>query len=52
MTHVLFAILGPTMGQLFTGSEPQNPDEQTHEQESGESTRRDMAEEFAEWGRN
>ena len=50
MTHVLFAILGPTMGQLFTGSEPQNPDEQTHEQESGESTRRDMAEEFAEWG--
>lgn len=50
MTHVLFAILGPAMGQLFTGSEPQNPDHETHEQESGESTRLDMAERFALWG--
>ena len=43
-------LLGPVMSQLLTGSEPQNPDHETHEQESGESPRRTMAEEFAEWG--
>ncbi|MBP7741637.1 MAG: hypothetical protein KA104_03030 [Candidatus Pacebacteria bacterium] len=52
MAFVLTSILGPAMGKLLTGSEPESPDYETHEQESGESPRPGMAEEFAEWGRN
>lgn len=52
MAFVLPSLLGPAIGQLLTGSEPERPDHETHEQESGESPRLDMAEDFAEWGRN